>query len=302
MASEQTFSDWYFAYCQANNRTPSMEEVWNGRAAPSAPDSVAPSSLSADAIDTAHEWIEEALSYVGSEAWSPSLHREGATVLQLLQRAGAGWTEDQMEGVLQREYCNEQAISAAPSALSPFGYAVKDRRGMWHFYESLPYLDNALDCLPVYTQAQMLALTPPAQAPAIQAPEAVAVVNGSDMVIGRESRSLAFAEGVNAFSIPPGTKLFATPSPAVSAAVPVPDELRLDFMLEKSAFIVWSNRDGSIRQCQLMSQDEDEVYTVLSGMDRYFNIDRQAIDAAIALATPAPAPTQPQPGTGGGKS
>ena len=28
MASEQTFSEWYFEYCKARNRTPSMEEVW----------------------------------------------------------------------------------------------------------------------------------------------------------------------------------------------------------------------------------------------------------------------------------
>ena len=31
------------------------------------------------------EWIEEALSYVGSDSWSPSLHREGVVLLASLK-------------------------------------------------------------------------------------------------------------------------------------------------------------------------------------------------------------------------
>lgn len=60
------------------------------------------------------------------------------------------------------------------------------------------------------------------------------------------------------------------------------DAARLDFMIESDAFVVWSFRgDGSITQCQLWSQDEDEEYHIISG-ERYFNTPREAIDAAIA--------------------
>ena len=58
------------------------------------------------------------------------------------------------------------------------------------------------------------------------------------------------------------------------------DVQRLDWMLEKSAFMVWTKRDGSILQCQAYTQDEDEEYHVLSGEHRYFNTPREAIDAA----------------------
>jgi hypothetical protein len=60
------------------------------------------------------------------------------------------------------------------------------------------------------------------------------------------------------------------------------DTERLDFVVEKDAFIVWTERDGSIRQCQLLTQDHDENYHVLSGEHRYFNTPREAIDAARA--------------------
>lgn len=60
------------------------------------------------------------------------------------------------------------------------------------------------------------------------------------------------------------------------------DSERLDFILAEEAFVVWAMRDGSIRQCQLLTQDEDERYWVLSGAFRFFNTEREAIDAAIA--------------------
>jgi hypothetical protein len=37
MASDQKFSDWYFTFCEAHNRTPSQEEVWNAALAQPAP-------------------------------------------------------------------------------------------------------------------------------------------------------------------------------------------------------------------------------------------------------------------------
>lgn len=48
MASDSKFSDWYFTFCKANNRTPSQEEVWNSALAQPAPvqqDAPAPSMV-----------------------------------------------------------------------------------------------------------------------------------------------------------------------------------------------------------------------------------------------------------------
>ena len=59
------------------------------------------------------------------------------------------------------------------------------------------------------------------------------------------------------------------------------DAERLDYVLREGAFIVWSMRDGSIRQCQLMTQDEDEEYHWPAGERKFFNTEREAIDAAI---------------------
>lgn len=58
------------------------------------------------------------------------------------------------------------------------------------------------------------------------------------------------------------------------------DAERLDWLVAKQAWIQWTVRDGSIRQCQVYDQDEDENYLILSGEDRYFNTPREAIDAA----------------------
>ena len=87
----------------------------------------------------------------------------------------------------------------------------------------------------------------------------------------QQSQALAYASGE------------APAAPAVDAA----DSARLDFVLQKDAFIVWTDRDDTIRQCQLMTQDEDEHYHVISGEHRFFNTPRQAIDAAIAAQAAA---------------
>jgi hypothetical protein len=62
------------------------------------------------------------------------------------------------------------------------------------------------------------------------------------------------------------------------------DTERLDWLVAQQAWIQWTVRDGSIHQCQVYDQDEDENYHVLSGDDRYFNTPREAIDAAIDRA------------------
>ena len=64
------------------------------------------------------------------------------------------------------------------------------------------------------------------------------------------------------------------------------DAGRLDFMIRECAWIVWTKRDGSIRQCQLWTQDSDELIHIVSGESRFFNTARDAIDAAMR-ATPA---------------
>ncbi|VVE30946.1 hypothetical protein PEP31012_03673 [Pandoraea eparura] len=60
------------------------------------------------------------------------------------------------------------------------------------------------------------------------------------------------------------------------------DAERLDFLIEQQAWAQWEDRDGTIRQCQVWTQDHDENYHILSGDSRYFNTPREAIDAAIA--------------------
>lgn len=60
------------------------------------------------------------------------------------------------------------------------------------------------------------------------------------------------------------------------------DTERLDFLIDQRVWVQWTLRDGSIRQCQVYDQNEDEEYIVVSGENRYFNTPREAIDAAIA--------------------
>ena len=62
----------------------------------------------------------------------------------------------------------------------------------------------------------------------------------------------------------------------------VTDTERLDWLIAQQAWIQWTMRDGSILQCQVYDQDEDENYHILSGDDRYFNTPREAIDAAMS--------------------
>jgi hypothetical protein len=73
----------------------------------------------------------------------------------------------------------------------------------------------------------------------------------------------------------------------------ITDTERLDFMLANSAFTVRCNRDGSILQYQLMTQDEDENYHVLHNERRFYNTEREAIDAAIICARSADRATTP---------
>jgi hypothetical protein len=80
----------------------------------------------------------------------------------------------------------------------------------------------------------------------------------------------------------------------------ITDTERLDFMLSSSAFTVLCNRDGSILQYQLMTQDEDENYHVLHDEHRFFNTERDAIDAAINRAN-APSSEEQSAHTAGGQ-
>lgn len=70
-------------------------------------------------------------------------------------------------------------------------------------------------------------------------------------------------------------------TPVAQAGADARDAARLDFMIERQCWIQWTHRDGSILQCQVYDQDEDEEYHILSGDERYFNTPREAIDAAM---------------------
>lgn len=60
------------------------------------------------------------------------------------------------------------------------------------------------------------------------------------------------------------------------------DVARLDFVLDNSAFICTIDQG----MCQLMTQDEDEEYHVMSGEGEAFKTKRAAIDAAMLAAAP----------------
>lgn len=62
------------------------------------------------------------------------------------------------------------------------------------------------------------------------------------------------------------------------------DTTRLDFVLERQAFIftVPESKTGRPPMYQLMEQDEDEDFQVISGEGEAFRTKREAIDAAIA--------------------
>ncbi len=58
------------------------------------------------------------------------------------------------------------------------------------------------------------------------------------------------------------------------------DAERLDFVLANSAFIQTTASEGRPNTYQLLTQDEDENYIVLSGEGVWFPTHRAAIDAA----------------------
>ncbi|MFK4444683.1 hypothetical protein ABH944_004813 [Caballeronia udeis] len=93
----------------------------------------------------------------------------------------------------------------------------------------------------------------------------------------RAVRTLDFARAIER-----EVQAHATPTAEVSNAAGCGrDTERLDFMIEQRVWVQWTLRDGSIRQCQVYDQNEDEEYLVVSGEDRYFNTAREALDAAI---------------------
>lgn len=56
---------------------------------------------------------------------------------------------------------------------------------------------------------------------------------------------------------------------------------RLVYVLSNGAFLHTSVSDAGVTLYQLMTQDEDENYHVLSGADRFFTTPQAAVDAAI---------------------
>lgn len=65
------------------------------------------------------------------------------------------------------------------------------------------------------------------------------------------------------------------------AALYLADE-RLEFVLDHRAFIHSPKLDAPITRYQLLNQDEDEEFHVLSGDNKSYATKREAIDAAIA--------------------
>lgn len=59
------------------------------------------------------------------------------------------------------------------------------------------------------------------------------------------------------------------------------EKVRLDFVLNNSAFIMITLTDTGSKAFQLLTQNEDEDYIVLSGDNKFFTAERDAIDAAL---------------------
>lgn len=78
-----------------------------------------------------------------------------------------------------------------------------------------------------------------------------------------------------------GWKLHAALSQA-SNEQDAKDTERLDYVLDKCAFIVVTKTDAGGKAYQLMTQDEDENYITLSGDTKFFSDTRSAIDAALS--------------------
>ena len=65
---------------------------------------------------------------------------------------------------------------------------------------------------------------------------------------------------------------------------PITDTERLDFVLDNEAFTARiPPKDPYGEMYQLITQNEDEEFIVLSGDGRWFKTERDAIDAAISL-------------------
>lgn len=71
---------------------------------------------------------------------------------------------------------------------------------------------------------------------------------------------------------------------APKAALTDSDTKRLDFMIEKDAFIVKVADKSTFLGYQLMAQNEDEEYIELSGECEVFRTERAAIDMAMLIA------------------
>lgn len=125
--------------------------------------------------------------------------------------------------------------------------------------EADEYANDGYEVIPLYTGAD-------AASPAIDA----------------ASRDAIYRKAIAMFDEPGVIGGAAAIDAAGASEGDVLDTKRLDFMLEHDAFTVRCNRDGSILQYQLMTQDEDENYHVLHDEHRFFNSERDAIDAAIA--------------------
>lgn len=72
------------------------------------------------------------------------------------------------------------------------------------------------------------------------------------------------------------------PQPADDLTADSRDAARLDFMVKNSAWIQWAEFDHPQKRAQVWTQNEDEEYIILSGIDKSFGTYREAIDAAMS--------------------
>lgn len=85
------------------------------------------------------------------EAWYQNEYGKSWKVGFNLNRNGQYFDDD-----IEISWNSWQAALAAQAQRSgkPYGYVTTLRNGTKHFYESMPYLDNAVKCDVVYLQAQ----------------------------------------------------------------------------------------------------------------------------------------------------
>lgn len=67
---------------------------------------------------------------------------------------------------------------------------------------------------------------------------------------------------------------------SIARATPADDSHRLDFVLKRQAFLLRKKSDAGTFTYQLLEQDENENFVVLSG-NGWFREPRDAIDAAM---------------------